>query len=39
MFNYFKGQLDANEIQYSVVSGSKKERLKRAILTLDKIFD
>ena len=39
MFNYFKGQLDVNEIQYSVVSGGKEERLKRAILTLDKIFD
>ena len=39
MFNFFKGQLDVNEIQYSVVSGGKEERLKRAILTLDKIFD
>jgi len=39
MFNYFKGQLDINEIQYSVISGDKEERLKRAILILDKIFD
>tara|TARA_Y100000768_G_scaffold215155_1_gene162170 strand:- start:3063 stop:3623 length:561 start_codon:yes stop_codon:yes gene_type:complete len=39
MFNYFKNQLDINKIQYSVVSGDKQERLKRAILILDKIFD
>ena len=39
MFNYFKKQLDINEIKYSVVSGDKEERLKRAILILDKIFD
>ena len=39
MFNYFKGQLDVNKIQYSVVSGDKEERLKKAILILDKIFD
>tara|TARA_B100000989_G_C19458734_1_gene435252 strand:- start:533 stop:1093 length:561 start_codon:yes stop_codon:yes gene_type:complete len=39
MFNYFKKQLDTNEFQYSVVSGDKEERLKRAILILEKIFD
>jgi hypothetical protein len=39
MFNYFKKQLDINEIQYSVISGDKKERLKRAIFILEKIFD
>tara|TARA_B000000532_G_C18861247_1_gene404206 strand:+ start:848 stop:1408 length:561 start_codon:yes stop_codon:yes gene_type:complete len=38
MFNCFKKHLDINEIQYSVVSGDKKERLKKAILILDKIF-
>ena len=38
MFNYFKKQLDINEIKYSVVSGDKEKRLKRAILILDKIF-
>ena len=39
MFNYFKKQLDINEIQYSVVSGDRKERLKKAILILKKNFD
>ena len=39
MFNYFKKQLDINKIQYSVVSGDNQERLKRASLILDKIFD
>ena len=39
MFNYFKGQLDINEIQYSVISGDNQARLKKAILILDKIFD
>ena len=39
MFSYFKNELDINEIKYSVVSGDKKERLKRANLILDKIFD
>ena len=38
MFSYFKKQLDINEIKYSVVSGDREERLKRAILILDKIF-
>ena len=39
MFSYFKKQLEINKIKHSVVSGDKKERLKRAILILDKIFD
>ena len=39
MFNYFKNQLDINKIQYSVVGGDEQERLKRATLILDKIFD
>ena len=38
MFNYFKKQLDINEFKYSVVSGDREERSKRAILILDKIF-
>ena len=39
MFSYFKKQLDINEIKYSVLSGDREERLKKAILILDKIFD
>ena len=38
MFNYFKKQLDISEIKYSLVSGDKEKRLKRAISILDKIF-
>ena len=39
MFSYFKKELDINEVKYSLVSGDREERLKRAILILDKIFD
>ena len=38
MFNYFRKQLDIDEIQYSLVSGDNEERLKKAILILNKIF-
>tara|TARA_B100001029_G_C14882525_1_gene350772 strand:- start:156 stop:716 length:561 start_codon:yes stop_codon:yes gene_type:complete len=39
MFNYFKNQLNINKTQYSIVSGDREERLKKAILILDKILD
>ena len=39
LFSYFKNQLDINKIEYSVVSGDNQERLKKAILILDKIFN
>tara|TARA_B100001250_G_scaffold392394_1_gene394158 strand:+ start:314 stop:874 length:561 start_codon:yes stop_codon:yes gene_type:complete len=39
MFNYFKNQLNINKYKYSVVSGDREERLKKAILILDKILD
>ncbi len=38
MFNYFKNQLNINKIQYSVISGDRDQRLKKAILILDKIL-
>ena len=39
MFSYFKKRLDINGIKYSVVTGDREKRLKRAILILDTIFD
>ena len=39
MFSCFKKQLETYKIKHSVLSGDKKERLKRAILILEKIFD